>query len=149
MTQRTMHTQQVCIMHRLVSILEPVTCQEVSRLGAISLQSKTLLLDVRGCTAESLPCGGVMTWGFPPSPQNTELWVVCCHHSTAVSVARTGVPSQPPHCILVLPGCRSDPGRALHVCHNLAKWEHSRGSAGTTCMSCCSWRLLGSLFCCT
>lgn len=155
MTQGIMDTQQVCFLHKLVSILEPVTCQEVSRLGTISLQSQTLLLDFRGCTAESLPCDGMMPWGFPPSPQNSEHWVADCHHSTATSmaravrwVARTGAPSQPPHRVLVFPGCRSHPGGALHVCCNLPKWEHSPGSAGAACLSCCSQRLLSSLFCC-
>lgn len=110
MTRRIMHTQQVCILHRLTSILEPVTGQEVSKLSAISLQSQTLLLDVRACTAESMPCGGAMPWGFPPSPQNTEHWVAYSQHSTVITVARTtrwvartSAPSQPRLCVLVLP----------------------------------------------
>lgn len=40
MTRRIMHTQQVCILHRLTSILEPVTGQELSKLNAVYFRVK-------------------------------------------------------------------------------------------------------------
>lgn len=152
MAQRIMHTQPGCILHRLASALEPVTCQEVRRLGATSLQGQTLFLDVRGCSAEWMPCDGVMPWGIPPSPQNmsTGLHIVI----TALRLVwpepwdggqdRCSQSASSPWCFS---NCSSDSGRVLHLCCSLEKWEHSHGSACAACLYCCSWRMLSSLFC--
>jgi len=68
------------------------------------LQSQTLLLDVRGCTAESVPCDGVKPAGLPSpsSPPNTGWWAAHGHCSTVTGVvtamkwvARTVGPSWP------------------------------------------------------
>lgn len=49
---------------------EASDCQEASSRCVFShLQSQTLLLDARGCTAESMPCDGVMPAGLASLPQ--------------------------------------------------------------------------------
>lgn len=77
----SVHSHRACILHRLALILEPVTCQEVSTCRVLTVsQSQTLLLDVRGCTAESVPCDGEVPVGTflrpPPKPGASGLHVV-------------------------------------------------------------------------
>lgn len=119
------------------------------------LQSQTLLLDVRGCTAGSVLCGGVTPAGLPSlyTPPNWDQWATGCHHGTVTGAARamTRWPGRllPVSLIVVsrcLLGCGSYSGSAPHMLHNLAKLEHSLGDAFAVRFCCCTSVLPSSLF---